>query len=319
MNIVIADGPLLDQILGLTLDIWHEGLTERAYAQWNAAQLRTPWGRTHLQRFALVDDAGHLLATAKRYRYRVRLDGRIGWMAGIGAVFTPPLRRGKGYASQLIERLLEMERRDGALLAGLFSEIGPSFYERFGFAAVPLDEVTVHVGRRNGAPAILVRAGDDRDLPAVEAMHQARSSGVRFALNRDRPMIHYALAKKRLLAGLGRPGLRQVEFVVAEEGASAVAYAVLHENDNGWTLEEAGDRDPAGARLGAMLQVLVAREPSAPAPLIRAWWPSAFSVPPQVTLTDTSPARDVFMVRPLADVAMPEKAEDVFYWHSDYF
>jgi len=25
------------------------------------------------------------------------------------------------------------------------------------------------------------------------------------------------------------------------------------------------------------------------------------------------------MVRPLADVAMPEKAEDVFYWHSDYF
>jgi GNAT superfamily N-acetyltransferase len=319
MDIVIAEGPLLDQILGLTLDIWHEGLTERAYAQWNAAQLRTPWGRAHLQRFALVDDAGHLLATAKRYRYRVRLDGRIGWMAGIGAVFTPPLRRGKGYASQLVERLLEMERRDGALLAGLFSEIGPSFYERFGFVAVPLDEVTVRVERRNGAPAILVRAGDDRDLAAIEAMHQVRSSRVRFALNRDRPMIYYALAKKRLLAGLGRPGLRQVEFVVAEEGASAVAYAVLHENDNGWTLEEAGDRDPAGARLGAMLQVLVAREPSAPPPLIRAWWPSAFPVPPQVTLTDTSPARDVFMVRPLADVAMPEKAEDVFYWHSDYF
>jgi len=42
-------------------------------------------------------------------------------------------------------------------------------------------------------------------------------------------------------------------------------------------------------------------------------------VPPQLTLTDRSAARDVFMVRPLADVAMPEKAEDVFYWHSDYF
>jgi len=25
------------------------------------------------------------------------------------------------------------------------------------------------------------------------------------------------------------------------------------------------------------------------------------------------------MVKPLADVPMPEKAEDVFYWHSDYF
>jgi len=240
-------------------------------------------------------------------------------MAGIGAVFTPHLQRGKGYASQLIEHLVEMERGDGVLFASLFSEIGPDFYERLGFIAVPLDEVTVRVERRQGAPAMLVRAGDDRDLASVEAMHQVRASGARFALNRDRPMIQYALAKKRLLAGLGRPGLRQVEFVVAEEGASAVAYAVLHENDNGWTLEEAGDRDPAGARLGAMLQVLVAREPSAPMPLIRAWWPSAFPVPPQVALTDRSAARDVFMVRPLADVAMPEKAEDVFYWHSDYF
>jgi GNAT superfamily N-acetyltransferase len=320
MNLVVADsGPLLDQILGLTYDIWNEGLTHHAYAQWYRAQVRTPWGRKHLQRFALVDDAGRLLAAAKRYRYRVRLEGRSGWMAGIGAVFTPPLQRGRGYASQLIERLLEMERGDGVLFAGLFSEIGTSFYERLGFAAVPMDEVTIHVARKDGAPAMLVRSGDDRDLPALEEMHRVRSSSVRFTLDRDRAAIHYAVSKKRMLAGLGPVGLRQVEFVVAEEGASAVAYAVLHENANGWTLEEAGDRDPSGARLGAMLQVLVAREPSAPMPLIRAWWPQAFPVPPQLTLTDRSAARDVFMVRPLADVVMPERAEDVFYWHSDHF
>jgi hypothetical protein len=150
-------------------------------------------------------------------------------------------------------------------------------------------------------------------------MHRVRSADVRFALDRDRPTIHYAVSKKRLLAGLGPPGLRQVEFVVAEEGASAVAYAVLHENANGWTLEEAGDRDPSAARLGAMLQVLLAREPSSAMPLIRAWWPQSFPVPPQITLTDRSAARDVFMVKPLAEVAMPVKAEDVFYWHSDHF
>ncbi len=240
-------------------------------------------------------------------------------MAGIGAVFTPPLHRGKGYASQLIERLLESARSEGALLAGLFSEIDPAFYARLGFTAIPIDEVTVGVKRKDGAPAILVRAGDERDLAALETMHQVRSANARFTLNRDRPMIQYALSKKRLLAGLGRQGLRQVEFVVAEEGASAVAYAVLHVNANGWTLEEAGDRDPSAARLGAMLQVLVAREPSVPTPLIRAWWPPAFPVPPQVTLTDKSAATDVFMVRPLADVPMPEKTEDVFYWHSDHF
>jgi hypothetical protein len=68
-----------------------------------------------------------------------------------------------------------------------------------------------------------------------------------------------------------------------------------------------------------MLQVLLAREPSAPAPLIRAWWPAALAIPPQVSLTDRAPANDLFMVKPLADVPIPEKAEDVFYWHSDYF
>jgi hypothetical protein len=94
---------------------------------------------------------------------------------------------------------------------------------------------------------------------------------------------------------------------------------VLSENANGWTLEEAGDRDPAGARLGAMLQVLLAREPSHRTPLIRAWWPRSMPVPPQIELTDRIDARDVFMVRPLADVAMPATADDVFYWRSDYF
>jgi len=319
MNVVVADGPLLDQILRLTFEIWNEGLELRAYAQWNAAQRRTPWGRAHLQRFALLDNGGRLLATAKRYRYRVRLDGRAGWMAGIGAVFTPPLQRGHGCASRLIEWIIDHEQREGALLAALFSEIGPDFYQRLGFAPVPVDEVTIRVERRAGAPAMLVRAGDERDLDAIAAMHHVRSSGVRFTLDRNRPMIHYALSKKRLLAGLGPVGRRQVEFVVAEEGAQAVAYALLHQNANGWTLEEAGDRDPSGARLGAMLQALIAREPSAPAPLIRTWWPRAFPVPPQITLSDRSAPSDVFMVRPLADVPMPQKAEDVFYWHSDHF
>jgi hypothetical protein len=42
-------------------------------------------------------------------------------------------------------------------------------------------------------------------------------------------------------------------------------------------------------------------------------------VPPQLQLTDRSEARDIFMVRPLADVPVPETADDVFYWRSDYF
>jgi predicted N-acetyltransferase YhbS len=319
MPLVVAQGDLLEQILDLTTSVWSEGLSRAAYGQWNAAQAKTPWGRRHLQRVALVDDAGRLLSTAKRYRQDVRLDGRDGWMCGIGALFTPPHVRGHGHAARLVETLVEGARRDGALAAGLFSEIGAGYYERLGFRLVPVDEVTLDVERRGGAPAMLVRAGEDRDLDALAALHEVRAATARFALRRSPSLIAFALSRKRLLAGLGPAGLRQVEFFVAEEGASAVAYVVLSQNPNGWTLQEAGDRDPAAARLGGMLQVLVAREPSRRTPLIRAWWPASFAVPPQLRVTDRSGARDLFMMRALADVRLPERADEVFYWRSDFF
>lgn len=319
MRLVPAEGELLERILDLTYPIWNDGLSRRAYGQWNEAQLRTRWGRQRLRRVALVDDEGRLLSTAKRYRFDARLDGRAIQVTGIGALFTPAEQRGRGYAAGLIEHLLEQERADGVALAALFSEIGPDYYTRLGFVPAPLDEVTVTVRMKDGAPAMLVRAGDDRDVPHVAAMHDVRSASARFALTRDVSLVNYALAKKRLLAGLGPSGKRQLEFFVAEEGASAVAYVVLSGSEDGWTLEEAGDRDPAGARLGAMLQVLAAREPSRAQPLIRTWWPRGFAVPPQVQLTDRTDSHDLLMVRPLADIGAPLTGGDIFYWRSDYF
>src|SRR3982751_6682907 len=99
MPLVLAEGPLLERILDDTYPVWHEGLSRQAYGRWNSAQRRTPWGRDHLHRVALVDERGDLLASAKRYRYDVRVGERRGWMCGIGAVFTPQQHRGRSYAS----------------------------------------------------------------------------------------------------------------------------------------------------------------------------------------------------------------------------
>lgn len=320
MRVVMADGALLERVLDDTFPIWHEELSRGAYSQWSRGQLRTSWGREHLQRFVLLDDGGGHVASLKRYRLPVRVDGRDGWMCGIGAVMTVAEHRGGGHASRLVEHVVERSHKEGALLAALFSEIGGAFYERLGFSAVALDEVSVNVSRRDGSPAMLVRSGDDRDLPALAAMHAVRSADARLALRRDTPLVHYALAKKRLFAGLSAPGTRQLEFFVAEEGASAVAYVVLSQNQYGWTLEEAGDRDPAGARLGAMFQVLLAREPSLRDPVIRAWWPRSFPAPPQLTFSNRSDPKDIFMVRPLAGgLEVPPGPEGVFWWRSDYF
>ena len=323
MRLVVAEGEILEEIIDATYPIWNEGLTRDGYARWNAAQMRTAWGKDHLRRFALLDDRGRWLASAKRYLWPIALDGVDGVMCGLGAVFTRREERGRGYAKVIIEQLIDRSREEGAIVAGLFSEIGEQFYRQLGFVTMPMDEVDIQVERKHGAPAMLVRFGEERDLPALASMHAIRSEGVRFALRRDPQLIEYALSKKRLLAGFGhgagRRAERQLEFFVAEEGISAVAYVVLSVNAGGWTLEEAGDRDPAGARLGAILQVLLAREPSRPVPLIRAWWPPAMPVPPQIRLTNRVPARDMFMLRPIANVGIPSRAEEVFYWRSDYF
>jgi len=42
-------------------------------------------------------------------------------------------------------------------------------------------------------------------------------------------------------------------------------------------------------------------------------------VPPQVRIAARVPAKDVLMVRPLAEIGAPLRPEDVFYWRSDYF
>jgi hypothetical protein len=180
--------------------------------------------------------------------------------------------------------------------------------------------VTLDVDRRGGAPAMLVRAGVDADLRALAAMHESRAAAARLSLHRTPELIQYAIAKRRLLAGLGAPHLRQTEFFVAEEGSTAVAYVVLTVEADGWTLEEAGDRDPAAARLGAMLQLLAARDPARRPSVIRAWWPPQMPAPPQVVITSRAPATgEMFMVRRLRGGIRPIAAPDVFYWRSDVF
>jgi hypothetical protein len=217
--------------------------------------------------------------------------------------------------------VLERGEAEGYEFAMLFSEIDPAFYERLDFVPLPLVESRLMVARRDGAPAMLVRSGDERDLPAVVEMCASRAAGARFALDRSEEWIRYGLSKRRLLAGLGPPGLRQVEFLVAEEGHRPAAYAMATIEDGHWRIDEAGDRDPTWARVGAMLQVMLARTPHLEPPVIRGWFPSDFA-PPQVTIADASPTRDVLMIRPLADRTLPLPPLDagqVLYWQGDYF
>jgi hypothetical protein len=217
--------------------------------------------------------------------------------------------------------MLEAAEAEGYEYAMLFSEIEPAFYEALHFEPIPLSESRLEVTRARGAPAVLMRAGHERDVPSIVEMATARARGARFALDRTEDLITFGLTKRRLLSGLGPAGLRQTEFLVTEEGNQAAAYVISTIHQNRWFIEDAGDRDPSGARVGAMLQVMLARTPGRSAPEIAAWLPPGFK-PPQVARLDTQPTSEVLMIRPLRDRSLPLpplKASQVLYWRLDYF
>lgn len=313
MQLVQATGEVLEQALDESFSLWGEGLTRRDYGRYNAAQLRTEWGAGHLTRVALVED-GLLLATAKRYDLLARVDGQRRPILGIGAVFTPPDLRRRGFAQRLIERMIEDAAARGVIGALLFSEIGPEYYARLGFSVVPIDDLRIEVRAGRGTPAIPMRGGDDRDIAAIAAISDRMTDGVRFALERPATFIQYGLSKKRLLAGLTPAASRQVEFFVVEEGGQAAAYLVVTTSPRGRVLEECGDRDPSGARVGAMLQAYAALT-GGDSLHVSGWLPAGFC-PPQASVARREPSREVMMTRGIVPAL---EAGDVAYWHGDLF
>jgi hypothetical protein len=177
----------------------------------------------------------------------------------------------------------------------------------------------VNQSARHGAPMTMVRGGEERDLAAIVAMGRARAAPFRFHLDRDVDFVQYAITSRRLLAGLGPANARQLHFFIAEEGITAAAYVILSVVGACWTLEECGDRDVSGARVGALLQALIAREPIERRPTIRGWLPHGF-LPPQLTIVSATPSAETISVGLLdpSRIVPRLSSDDVLFWRNDF-
>ena len=311
---------MLERVLETADALSFRGLNRHTFAQFDAAQMRSAWGRRHRRRFALVEGSD-VLASAMQYDLAAVLDEQPVRVCGIAEVVSQPALATRDPARELVDRMLEQAARDGAVMALHFSDRGHE-QRRAGSDAVPMTDVEIGVAQpsRRGAPMTLIRGGEARDLAAIVAMGQVRARPFRFHLDRDVDFVQYAITTTRLRAGLGPAGARQLHFFIAEEGITAAAYVVVSIAGDVWTLEECGDRDPSGARVGAILQALIAREPVERRPTIRAWLPRGF-VPPQVTIVSAKPSTDVMVVQSLGrtEVHPPLSGDDVLYWRSDVF
>ncbi|HTW86124.1 MAG TPA: GNAT family N-acetyltransferase [Candidatus Sulfotelmatobacter sp.] len=144
-----------------------------------AAELRgiagSAWGRRRFRTVGLwVGD--ELVASCKRYDRVLRCGDRRYRAAGIGAVFTPPALRGRGYATALLGALLDAERAAGTAFAYLFSDIGATFYEHLGFVKLPARAFSLRADGLAG-PRVTVEtlgADDDAAMRRVFAASEAR-------------------------------------------------------------------------------------------------------------------------------------------------
>jgi GNAT superfamily N-acetyltransferase len=319
MTVIAADRALLDTLVDGAGEAAEHGLTGPAAARLHAAVMKTPWASRCQRSFALVDGAT-VLASAERYDMAGVYDGRPMRISGIGSVFTSQRNRGRGFSRLLIQTLLDDSARDGADMALLFTHRGADQDEREGFCELATTDLTLNVieSSRYGAPMMLVRGGEERDLAAIVAMGRIRAERFRIHLDRDGDFIRYVSTRKRLRSALGPAHARQLQFFIAEEGITAAAYVIISVSGETWTLEECGDRDPSGARVGALLQALIAREPSERRPTIQGWLPAGF-LPPQVTIASATPGTELIGLRMLDSSAAPHvSADDVLFWRNDF-
>jgi hypothetical protein len=283
--------------------------------------MKTPWAERRQRTFALVEGES-ILASAERYDLAGVLDGRPVQVCGVGSLWAEPSGRAVDHARRLVDALLGGAAADGAELALLFRQAGVDDDGRNEFQELPLTDLTLRVteSSRRGAPMTMMRGGEERDLAAIVAMGRVRAGPFRLHLDRDIDFIRYAITTKRLLAGLGSAHARQLQFFIAEEGITAAAYVIVSVVGHAWTLEECGDRDPSGARVGALLQALIAREPAERRPTIQAWLPPGFQ-PPQVTIASAKPSSATIGVRMLnsGTIAPPIAPDDALFWRDGFW
>ena len=286
-------------VLPHSFALWGSGRVFDTYVQDLRAMAATTYAKRRPFLLGLRDGAT-LVATCKTYDRELRYGDRALRATGIGAVFTPPAVRGRGYATVMLGALLDAERNAGRDIAFLYSDIHPTYYEKLGFVALPSRLISLRAESLDGAPvgARPIEEGDWtgirrcferldaerpwslRRTPLVwnwmrgrwRASPQAGAQNVALAVRAGRTIVAYAIGRR----ALARDAFVLDDFAFDGETGRALVPALLRaavgdlRRVNGW-LPPPGARDALGrgsvrARKDAILMI---------APLSslgRAWW-----------------------------------------------
>ncbi|HTJ25931.1 MAG TPA: GNAT family N-acetyltransferase [Candidatus Limnocylindria bacterium] len=179
----LAPDVYVREVLPYSRSLWAGARTFEEYVQEFRATAESGWGRRRFRTLGLCID-GTIVASCKRYERVLRCGEREYRAAGIGAVFTPDALRGRGYATALLGAFLDAERAAGTDLAYLFSDIGPAFYARLGFVALPSRTITLRADALPGERVAITTLGD-ADTSATRRLFTALEARRPFAFKRS--------------------------------------------------------------------------------------------------------------------------------------
>ncbi|MGH7754711.1 MAG: GNAT family N-acetyltransferase, partial [Vulcanimicrobiaceae bacterium] len=207
----IAPADYVRDVLPHSFAVWGDGRSLERYAADFLAAERTLCGPRGTFAFG-VRDGGAVVVSLKRYERTLRWGARRLRAVGIGAVFTQPAARGRGFASAAIGAFLDAERARGTDLAFLFSDIHPHFYARLGFNGLPSRSATVRGDLLDGSPddSPSPRPIEAGDWPAVGRCFDAMDRARGFSLARTPRIWQWLRLRWTAPAAAGESSIRLV-------------------------------------------------------------------------------------------------------------
>ena len=150
LSLDIASPIERERLGALRAEAWGGALTEAQFLERNRRLYQHDYGKNKITTYVLRNDAGAICASMDVLQVPLLYKSGEGVLALegglIASVITAPRDRRKGYASQLLTQFRDQNPNWSGVL---YSDIGPPFYERFGFRAtlVRVREEPAIVGR----------------------------------------------------------------------------------------------------------------------------------------------------------------------------
>ncbi|HEY0840349.1 MAG TPA: GNAT family N-acetyltransferase [Vulgatibacter sp.] len=275
----------------LTHQAWGQRLD---LAQFEAREIRLrghPWSRDAMETWLLVGEGGGVLASCETFRVSSRAAGAPGSTWAIASVFTEPALRGKGYAREMIEQVVDELHRHDASAQGviLFSEVGPTLYRGVGFVEVPWLERTLPASPGTVSAGVRLLAEEELEetfgrIPLPEDPFVAWPSAAQIDWHLERERIYAEILGRRRPVAAGATIGESTAIWAADFKNERLCMLAAHANDL-----EAGEalvRSAASIAAGANLRA------------VHVWESALLPLPP--ALGRIRHAEDVPMLRPLA-------------------